>query len=265
MVWNVDPEMFQLGPLTIRWYGFFFAMGFVIGFHIEKWIFRREGVDVRKLDNLLTLLVLGTIIGARLGHCLLYEPEIYLRDPVRILKVWEGGLASHGGVVGVVIAIYVAVRILKLPSFLWTLDRIAVPTALASALIRIGNFFNSEILGHPTQIPWAIQFAKVDMIPRHPAQLYESFCNLICFFVLLSLYKKEKYRNAPGFLTGVLLVFIFTMRFFIEFFKENQVDFEASMTFDMGQLLSIPVVLVGLGLIYRSLALTSSRQLNSAN
>ena len=254
IVWNVEPEIFELGPIVIRWYGLLFALGFIIGFQIEKWMYQKENVAVEKLDHLLTFLVVGTVVGARLGHCLFYEPDIYLRDPIRILKVWEGGLASHGGVIGVLIAVYVATRTLKLPSYLWALDRIAVPTALASCFIRLGNLFNSEIIGHPTQVPWGVVFMKVDPVPRHPTQVYEAICYFLTFVILLGLYKKKTFREAPGFLTGLMFVLIFSARFIIEFFKENQVDFEAHLPLDMGQLLSIPTVILGFFLIYRSLS-----------
>ncbi len=252
ITWSVQPEIFELGPFTIRWYGLFFALGFIVGFHIEKWMYKKENIDVLKLDRLLTYLVIGTIIGARLGHCLFYEPGYYLSHPIEIFKIWEGGLASHGGVIGVLIAAYLATRNLQLPSYLWALDRIAVPTALAGSFIRLGNLFNSEIIGHPAQVPWAFIFTRVDSLPRHPTQIYESLCYFATFLILLACYKKEKLRQAPGFLTGLLFVLIFTARFIIEFFKENQVPFEASLPLDMGQLLSIPVVLAGLYLIRRS-------------
>jgi phosphatidylglycerol:prolipoprotein diacylglycerol transferase len=167
--WNASPEIFTLGPLTLRWYGLLFASGFALGFQVVKKFFIQENVPTEYLDPLVFYLMVGTIIGARLGHCLFYEPSVYLADPIRILKVWEGGLASHGGALGVLVALYVFVRKFKRFTYLYICDRVAVAATLAGAMIRLGNLFNSEIIGKPTTVPWGFIFQKVDQIPRHPA------------------------------------------------------------------------------------------------
>ena len=243
--WNVRPEVLTLGPFSIRWYGLLFALLFWVGYLIVQWQFRIEGKDGRSLGDLLTWLVVGTLVGARLGHCLLYEPGYYLSHPLEILKVWQGGLASHGGAVGVLLALYFYTRKHPGQPYLWLLDRIALPAALAGALIRLGNLLNSEILGHPTQVPWAFVFARIDLVPRHPAQLYESLAYLITFVGLLLIYRRLRERSPPGLLLGLLLISVFTSRFLIEFVKEEQAAYGQSLPIHVGQWLSIPFILAG--------------------
>ena len=161
-----------------------FAAAFILGYQIMKWIYLHEGKNIRNIDQLLLYLIGGTIIGARLGHCLLYDPSYYLSNPIKILAVWEGGLASHGGGVGVLIGLYLYKRKTQ-ESYLWLLDRIAIPTALTAFFIRIGNLFNSEILGVPATVPWAVIFERIDSIPRHPAQVYEASSYVLIFFLLV--------------------------------------------------------------------------------
>ena len=173
LIWNADPIAVSIGPLSIHWYGLLFASAFIAGLQMMGRMFAREGRDRNDLDSLLGFVVIGTLVGARLGHCLLYDPAFYLSNPLDILKVWEGGLASHGGVVGILLAVWAFARTRTYP-FLWLLDRIAVPAALGGAFIRVGNFMNSEILGHPASVPWAVVFVRIDGIPRHPVQLYDS-------------------------------------------------------------------------------------------
>jgi phosphatidylglycerol:prolipoprotein diacylglycerol transferase len=244
--WNASPEIFTLGPLTLRWYGLLFASGFALGFQVVKKFFIQENVPTEYLDPLVFYLMVGTIIGARLGHCLFYEPSVYLADPIRILKVWEGGLASHGGALGVLVALYVFVRKFKRFTYLYICDRVAVAATLAGAMIRLGNLFNSEIIGKPTTVPWGFIFQKVDQIPRHPTQLYESLSYFIIFGLMEMIYWKTKLKNAPGFLFGLYLVSVFSIRTFIEFFKEPQVAFEQNMSLDLGQLLSFPLIALGI-------------------
>ncbi len=247
----MSSEIFTLGPLVIRWYGALFALAFLLGLKIEKWIFKTEGVDQLVLDSILVYMIIGTTVGARLGHCLFYEPGVYITDPIRIFKIWEGGLASHGGVIGILVALYFAANKYNL-NYLWLLDRISIPSALGAGFIRLGNLFNSEIIGHPTDVAWAVTFARVDNLPRHPTQVYEAICYFMIFGVLLLAYRNHKFRNAPGFLTGIAFFLIFISRFIIEFFKENQVAFEKHLPLDMGQLLSIPVIIAGIILIFAS-------------
>lgn len=251
--WKIDPEIFRFGPLAIRWYGLFFALLFLIGYFIVAWQFRIEHRDVRSLESLLIYIVTGTIIGARLGHCLIYEPAYFLSHPLAILAVWQGGLASHGGAVGVLIATFLYSRRHPDQPWLWLLDRVAVPTALGGAFIRLGNFFNSEILGKPADVPWAIIFAREDLVPRHPAQLYESLACLCVFFALLFVYSRWRGQTPSGLLLGMFLVGVFVSRFVVEFYKEHQAAYEAGFTISVGQWLSIPFVLAGLALLYRAL------------
>lgn len=250
--WNVSPEAFHLGPLTVRWYGLFFAVLFLIGYFVVAWEYKSEGKPVRNLENLLIYIVAGTIIGARLGHVLFYEPGYYLRNPLQVFAVWRGGLASHGGTTGVILALYLYSRRNPGEPFLWLIDRVSVPTALAAAFIRLGNFFNSEILGLPTALPWAVVFTRIDNIPRHPVQLYEIAAYLLVFVVLLTLYYCLRSATPRGLLTGIFLVGVFTSRFFIEFFKERQAAYEQGFAISVGQWLSLPFILAGLFLILRT-------------
>ena len=252
LVWNIDPDMLRFGPLRIRWYGLFFALAFLAGYGIMARIYRREGQSQENLSSLLMYLVVGTIVGARLGHVLFYQPDYYLSHPWEVLMIWEGGLASHGGFIGVMIAIYLYVKKYQEMSFLQLADRLAIPCLLGASLIRIGNFFNSEILGTPSNLPWAIVFARVDNIPRHPAMLYEAVAYFLAFCLLYAAYWKTNGIEFPGRILGATLVICFLARFMIEFVKENQVPFEENLILNMGQLLSIPFIAAGACLIYLS-------------
>jgi prolipoprotein diacylglyceryl transferase len=258
IIWSVRPELFQYGSFALRWYSLFFAILFGVGYLIVRWQFRVEGRSETDLDSLLVHIVVGTIVGARLGHCLLYEPAYYLSHPIEILEVWKGGLASHGGAVGVLLAIFLYHRQHLDQPYWWLLDRVVVPTALAAALIRLGNLFNSEILGHPTDLPWAFVFRQVDLVPRHPVQLYESLSYTIIFLLLLRLYQKQKAATPRGSLLGLFLVTVFSARFLCEFFKERQADYEANLPLSVGQWLSIPFILLGVFLFWRSRGLAGA-------
>lgn len=244
--WNTWPELISFGNFSIGWYGVFFATGFYLGFHIMRWVFSREEKSLATLDKIFIYMVLGAVLGARLGHCLFYDPAYYLSNPLEILQIWKGGLASHGGVVGMLIAMYVYAKQTLDINFLWLLDRMTLVIALGSFFIRSGNFFNSEILGIPTTVPWAIVFSRIDSLPRHPAQLYEAAVYLSLFVLLSFLYLKHREKLKPGFMMGLLMVVIFGSRFFIEFVKIPQESFEPILGLNMGQWLSIPVVLLGL-------------------
>ena len=244
--WNPDPTIFRLGPLAPRWYGLLFALGFLIGFYIMRRIFQREGKPVPDLDFLLMYLVGGTLLGARLGHILFYAPGYYLQNPGEIIQIWEGGLASHGGLIGVLLAIWLYSRSRTEQPFLWLLDRLSVPVALTGCFIRLGNLFNSEILGTPTEVPWAFIFEARSPLPRHPAQLYESISYFLIFLVLGALYRRYGKDTPRGLLFGLFMTLIFGARFLIEFVKASQAHFEVSLPLSMGQLLSIPAVLIGL-------------------
>ena len=202
--WNTSPEIFSFSGLSVGWYGVFFASGFFLGFHIMRWIYSREGKSLATLDNIFIYMVLGAVLGARLGHCLFYDPTYYLSNPLEILKIWQGGLASHGGVVGMLIAMYIYAKQTSDITYLWLLDRMTIVISLGSFFIRSGNFFNSEIIGIPTDLPWAVVFTRVDFIPRHPAQLYEAIVYFLLFILLSFLYIKHREKIKPGFMMGLL-------------------------------------------------------------
>jgi prolipoprotein diacylglyceryl transferase len=248
LIWNIDPVLLHLGPLQLRWYGLLFAAGIWAAYRVGVWSFERAGGSQEEANRLLGYVVVGTIVGARLGHCLLYEPAYYLRHPLEILAVWRGGLASHGGAAGIIVAVWLFARRTGRP-VLWLLDRVAVAAPVAAACIRVGNFFNSEIVGRPSAVPWAVIFARLDLVPRHPAMLYEAAAYLMIFVVMLGLERRTRLSQRPGALAGSLLVLIFGARFAIEFLKEPQEAFEAALPLNMGQLLSLPVVLIGLLLL----------------
>jgi phosphatidylglycerol---prolipoprotein diacylglyceryl transferase len=250
--WSISPEIFHLGPISVRWYGFLFAMAFVAGYFIMTWVFKKEKRPQPDLEQLSVYMIFGTVIGARLGHCLFYNPVYYLSNPIEILKVWEGGLASHGAAIGILVAVYLFSKKKKNYSFLWIIDRIVIVVALAGTFIRLGNLFNSEIIGKPTDVAWAFIFTSVDDLPRHPTQLYESIAYLIIFLILIFIYYKGFEKNRSGLLFGLFLLLVFTFRFFVEFLKENQSAFEKAMVLDMGQLLSIPFIIAGIIFIIKS-------------
>lgn len=250
--WNPSPDIFSFGPIHIRWYSLMFVAGFTIGYFIVKWMCRLEKKNFEELQDLLIYLVIGTTVGARLGHCLFYEPEYYLKHPLEILMIWHGGLASHGGTIGVMLALWIFSRRHPQFSFMWLLDRISVPVALTAAFIRFGNLMNSEIVGRPTDVPWAFIFDRVDQMPRHPTQIYESLTYLVLFFVLMWIYKKVRPLPA-GLIFGVSMIWIFLSRIGWELLKENQVAFENQMSWNMGQLLSVPFVVLGIYLVIKAL------------
>ena len=249
--WSVGPEIIDLGFLSLRWYGLLFALSFIVGYKIMLKIFLNEGKSEKSLESLTMFMIFGTIIGARLGHTLFYDPVYYLSNPIEILKVWQGGLASHGAALGILIFLYLFVKKNKNFTYLWIVDRIVIVVALAGFFIRLGNFFNSEILGQPTDLPWAVIFTNVDGFPRHPSQLYEAFSYLIIFFYLFRFYKAKIATLKPGHLLARFLILVFSTRFMVEFTKMNQVDFESDMVLNMGQILSIPFVLIGIYLLFR--------------
>lgn len=251
ITWSVSPEIVSFGPIHIRWYGLLFATSFIIGFKIMEWIYKKEKKNLDDLNDLIWYMILGTVIGARLGHVLFYNPAYYFTHPIEILMVWKGGLASHGAAIGILTAIYLYSKKKKDQSFLYVMDRIVITVALAAFFIRTGNLFNSEIIGKPTDMPWGFIFTSVDNIPRHPTQLYEAFSYLASFFVLFSVYKKHDGKFKEGLLFGIFLVWIFGFRIFVEYFKENQSAFEQGMILNMGQILSIPLVILGLYLLFR--------------
>ncbi len=252
IVWDVNPEIFDLGFVAPRWYGLLWAASFIIGYKIMQNFFKKEHVNVELVDTLTTYMLIATILGARLGHVFFYESDYYLAHPWDILKIWEGGLASHGAAIGILVGLYLFSRAQKC-SYIWIVDRIVVVVALSGFLIRMGNLFNSEIYGHITDMPWGFIFVRDGQTePRHPTQLYEALSYLAIFIYMMLYYYKKQGKTKAGYLTGVFMLGVFGMRFLIEFIKENQVAFEQSMQLNMGQWLSIPLIIAGGYLIYRS-------------
>lgn len=263
ITWTADPTIFSIGSKEIRWYSLAFVIGFAIGYKIVERMWKREEINPKWIDPLLYYTLIGTIVGSRLGHCLFYDPGYYLSHPVEILKVWEGGLASHGGVLGIIIAIYFYSKRITHKSMLWTFDKLVTPTGLVAALIRLGNLMNHEVYGHPTDLPWGFRFITnlhawrqgaepVFSEPSHPTQLYEAICYLITFAICMWLYFKKDAWKKEGFIFGIFMICIFISRFFIEFLKNNQESFEEGMALNMGQLLSIPFVLMGIFFVWRA-------------
>jgi prolipoprotein diacylglyceryl transferase len=267
--WNIDPEIVNVFGISIRYYGALFAGGLILCVYILGWIYKRESLPPEHLEKLTIYGMIGIIAGARLGHCLFYEPSYYLSHPLEIflpIQPTAGGgyrfsgfegLASHGGALGLLITLYFYSRKTK-HSMIDTIDLIAVVGALEGGFIRLGNFMNSEIIGIPSTKPWSVIFERVDNIPRHAAQLYEAISYFIIFAVMMILYIKMRDRLKNGFFFGLVLVLCFTARFIIEFVKENQVGFEEGMAFNMGQLLSLPYILAGIGFIIFGLLKTKN-------
>lgn len=251
--WHIDPVIVSFGPFALRWYGLLFAAPFLAGLSFFKRVFREEGIAEDGLDRLLLYAVLGTVIGARLAHCFFYDPQYYFTNPLKILAIWEGGLASHGGIAGLVCGFWLAGRKFSPPvPLLWLLDRLALPGALGAVCIRLGNFMNSEIVGKPTSGSWGVVFDLIDQVPRHPAQLYEAAGYLATLGVLALLYARLGRRTPQGLLTGWLLALVFAVRILAEFAKEPQAAYEAGQAFSVGQWLSVPFLALGIGLIIRA-------------
>ena len=266
ITWDVDPVIFEIFGRGIRWYGLFFALGLLIlGPMIEGRIWKREKLNPEWMNSLFVYVVLGTILGARLGHVLFYDPSYYLANPSKIFAVWEGGLASHGGTIGIIVAVWIYSRRVTKRSILWTLDRLAVPTGLAAALIRLGNLMNSEIFGRPTDLPWGFVFPRASefagyaekglTVPAcHPTQIYEAVAYLLVFALCMYLYwGRDAARRYPGLILGYFLLGVFGFRLFVESIKNVQESWEIGLVqhygLNMGQFLSIPFILAGLGLI----------------
>ena len=282
--WQPSVEAFSIGPLSVRWYALCWVLCFMFGFFFVKWMYRREGIDpaldkrgklqpTGKFDPLLFYCFFGIIIGARLGHCIFYEPSYFLTSaqgwiemllPIKFDEFPHGmhytgyaGLASHGGTIGLFLAIVLYLRQTKLPT-MQVLDIFSVTAAMPAACIRMGNLMNSEIIGSPTDVPWAFIFHTQDamvggqFVPRHPSQLYEALAYIVIFLIAFLIYRKWR-KAGSGFYFGFCLAAIFTFRFFIEFLKEVQggVD-DGTMALDMGQMLSIPFVLIGIFFMVRA-------------
>ncbi|MEX0679755.1 MAG: prolipoprotein diacylglyceryl transferase [Balneolales bacterium] len=241
-----SPTIEQIGPIMLRWYGMLFATAFISGYFIGRKLFKDAGKDVELTDKLLTYIVIATIVGARLGHVIFYDFEYYSRHLYEVLYIWQGGLASHGATIGIMLAIWLFIRKYPDITFFWLVDRLTIPVILGGAFVRLGNFFNSEIYGLPSEVPWAVIFARVDLLPRHPTMLYESLICILIFVLLIVLYRYYQNHPPEGLLTGVFMITLFTSRFLIEYTKVEQAPFSEPWLFGMGQLLSIPFVIFGI-------------------
>ena len=269
--WDIDPEIVNIFGISIRYYGCLFVGGLILCIYILSWIFKKENISPDKLEKLSVYGMIGIFVGARLGHCLFYEPSYYFSHPLEIILPIQPtagggykfsgfqGLASHGGTLGLMIALILYARKTK-ESIIKTIDLIAIAAPLGACFIRLANLMNSEIIGIPTNVPWAFIFVREDSLPRHPAQLYEAISYLLIFGLMLYLYKTRREYLKNGFFFGVVITLIFVARFFIEFIKEKQVPFEEQMQFDMGQLLSIPFIVLGIGFIIYGLIKTKKNK-----
>jgi len=298
LVWDLNPIIAHIGSITPRWYGLFFMSGFVVGTFVLTHIYRSERVSPRWVDVITIYMLVGTIVGARLGHVLFYEPEIIAREGfLELFKVWHGGLASHGATIGILLACWLFSRNNKF-DYLWVLDRIVIVVGIGGALIRLGNFMNSEIVGHPSTAPWAVVFPRDSehwvhpvpgqpvpagavavqatkdaegevhfttqpatdglpatanlAVPRHPTQLYEALFCVLLVSLLYALWNRTKERTPRGLLFGLFVVLLFTQRFLGEFLKETQVEFEKNNILNQGQILSIPLILIGIWVLWRA-------------
>ncbi|MDX1940359.1 MAG: prolipoprotein diacylglyceryl transferase [Saprospiraceae bacterium] len=271
ITWNVSPEIVSVGPLTFRWYGLLFALGFLLGLFMVRRMFQAEKAPDAWLDKAFIYVVVGAVLGARLGHVLFYDWGYYSKNLIEIPMVWHGGLASHGGAIGIILALWIfSVRVSK-KSILWILDKVVVPTALAGCFIRLGNLMNSEIVGKPANVAWAFIFTRLQndpdlenpLAPRHPVQLYESLSYLAIFFILYYVYWKTNKREKPGYIFGLFLTLIFGARIVWEYFKESQGGIESAFgnIMSTGQLLSVPFVLIGLYFMFRKIpGISASKQ-----
>ncbi|MCJ7935204.1 MAG: prolipoprotein diacylglyceryl transferase [Chryseobacterium sp.] len=262
--WNVNPEIFNISGFPVKYYGLLFLTGLILCLNILKSIYKKENLSAQAHEALFSYAFIGILLGARLGHCIFYDFDYYSQHPVEIfLPIQKGvdgsyhfsgyaGLASHGGGIGLVIMLLLYARKFSIP-FMTVLDAIAIVLPLGGTFIRWGNLMNSEIIGTPTSLPWAFIFRQVDDVPRHPAQLYEAISYFIIFLLVYFIYKQNIFKIGKGFYFGISILLIFMMRILIEFIKEDQVGFEHGMSFNMGQILSIPFVLLGLFFIAKSI------------
>ena len=253
VTWDVNPALFHLGSFEVRYYGVLWAVALGISAYIFHHIMIREGLSEKTFDSVFWFGVISTVLGSRLGHCLFYDPGYYLTHPVEILDIRQGGMASHGAAVGLLIGLWLFSRKNKLP-YIWSLDRISIVVAISGVAVRLGNLMNSEIYGTVTSLPWGFIFVRDgETLPKHPTQIYEALCYLVLFVILLWMYyKKDLARRRPGVMFGFFLIILFGTRFLIEFIKNPQVDFEQHMVLNMGQLLSIPFIVAGVVILWRA-------------
>lgn len=268
VTWDVNPTLFDIFGREIRWYGLLWVIGLALAVYVVERIYKREDLPEKWFDSLFVYMIVAIIVGARLGHCLFYEPDYYLSKPIKILYVWEGGLASHGGVIGIVIAVWLYSRRVTKLGMLWTFDRLMVPTGFTAAMIRFGNLMNHEIYGAPTDAPWGFRFIDnlyfwmqgaepIYTEPSHPTQIYEALCYLVVFAITMYMYWKTEAKSRHGLITGVGILIIFLFRFFVEYVKNVQVESEIAMREStgliLGQWLSIPFIIWGIWMIWNAL------------
>ncbi len=257
MIWNIDPTLLDLGPLEIRYYGVFFALGLFLAYSLARFMHAKRSLAQNKkpsfetLDALVIYLVIGLIVGARLGHIVFYELDYYLANPGQILKVWEGGLASHGAAIGLLIAYGLFLWRHKKVRFFDYADILVVVTTIPVSLIRLGNFFNSELVGRQTDGPWGVVFSRVDDLTRHPSQLYEFGMGSLLFAIIFPLWLKKHKTAKPGFFFGLFFTLYFALRFTVEFFKDFPLH-ESFFSLTTGQMLSLPFFILGLVFLLRS-------------
>ena len=262
--WDFDPEIVNILGFPLKYYGLLFACGLIISMRVLKKIFKTENLNDNAYDALFIYGILGIFVGARLGHCLFYDFDYYSKNLLEIIlpikKTLNGGykfigyagLASHGGTIGLIFSLYLYSRKYKI-QYLKVLDLIALVAPIGATFIRLANLMNSEMIGNPTKMPWAFIFKKIDNIPRHPAQLYEAISYLIIFLIVFTIYKTKKIKLGEGFYFGLVITLIFLMRILIEFVKINQVQFEEGMQLNMGQILSVPFIIIGIYFIFYNL------------
>lgn len=268
VTWDVNPALFELFGREVRWYGLLWVIGLIVAVYIVQIIFKKENLPEKWFDSLFIHMILGIVVGARLGHCLFYQPEYYLANPIEILKIWEGGLASHGGVVGIIVAVWLYSKRVSKKSMLWTFDRVMVPTGFTAGMIRLGNLMNHEIYGSVTDQPWGFRFVDnlhawmqgaepIYTQPSHPTQIYEAIIYFVIFAITMYMYWKTTAKDRPGLILGVGILLIFIARFFIEFIKNVQVESETAMREStgliLGQWLSIPFIIWGIWLIVHAM------------
>jgi len=244
MHWNINPILLDIGPIKLHWYGLIFALGLLGGYYITEWMFKKESKDIKLIEPLFVYVVIGMIIGARLVHCFFYDFSYFSSHPLEILYVWQGGLASHGGFLGVIIALWLFSKKYNF-SFKWLLSRGSIVAMFIATFIRIGNFFNSEIVGNKTNSIFGVIFDRVDNFPRHPVVLYESFSYFVIFLLLIYLYKNISNKKFTNIAFGLVLILGFSTRVFLEQFKTQQSEFTTNAILSMGQMLSIPFIIIG--------------------
>jgi len=266
ITWNISPDFLKLGTITIRWYGLLYAIAFYLGYKTLKFIYKTEKISLKELDKFSWRLVIGILIGARIGYILINWPDDLLNNPLSVFIFWEGGLSAFGAAIGIMITVFLQTRKKRTRSFLWMMDRLVIPIAIGGAIVRLGNLMNSEIYGRPTSMPWGFKFVRnianighavSDVIPRHPTQLYQSILFFAIFIFLFNLYKQKRKELKPGMLLGLFMLLAFLSRFILEYFNEAQTPFGNNLIKQLGlnlnQVLCVPYIIIGVFFIFRAI------------